>query len=98
MSYTKILVPTDFSTHSRVALEHAPTMAERFASHIELIHVWELPPSVPEVMVTLGGGPPTAVREYLREQAQKDMEALLGELRRSGLTVHGRTEQGDPAR
>jgi nucleotide-binding universal stress UspA family protein len=97
MSYTKILVPTDFSAHSRVALEHARNIAERFGSHIELIHVWELPPIVPEVMVTLGGGPPTAVRDYLREQAQKDMEELLGELRGTGLTVHGRTEQGDPA-
>jgi nucleotide-binding universal stress UspA family protein len=98
MSYGKILVPTDFSAHSRLAIEHAHVLAERFGSRIELIHVWELPPIVPEVMVTLGGGRPTAVRDYLREQAQRDMEALLTDLRRTGMIVHGRTEQGDPAR
>jgi nucleotide-binding universal stress UspA family protein len=45
MSYQirRILVPTDFSEPSDVALELAIEMARRFSSELELFHAQELP-------------------------------------------------------
>lgn len=40
-AFRKILVPTDFSSSSRAALDHAAVIANRFQSEIALIHVIE---------------------------------------------------------
>ena len=39
----RILVPTDFSEHSRQALERALELAERMGASIDLLHVWDPP-------------------------------------------------------
>ncbi len=40
----RILVPIDFSDHSRLALEFAGSLAEQFDAEIELVHVVEKSP------------------------------------------------------
>ena len=40
--FSRILVPTDFSEHSDMALEHARVLATKFGSTLHLLHVLEL--------------------------------------------------------
>jgi nucleotide-binding universal stress UspA family protein len=43
MSFSRILVASDFSDSSREALELALVIAEKFGSELTLLHCWELP-------------------------------------------------------
>jgi nucleotide-binding universal stress UspA family protein len=57
----RILVPTDFSEHSRQALERALELAERMGASIDLLHVWDPPGHLEPYTVDLlpespGGG------------------------------------------
>ena len=52
----RILVPVDFSTCSRAALEYAAVIARRFGSGVDVLHVWEPPRYVgPDMTVTIPG-------------------------------------------
>ena len=41
MSFKKILVPTDFSIHAGVALDHALDLARVFEASVTLLHTYE---------------------------------------------------------
>ena len=43
-----IVVPTDFSTESLKAIEHASALAKEFGAALWLVHVVERPPVLPE--------------------------------------------------
>ena len=67
ISIKKILVPLDFSAHSRAVFNYAITLAARFQSEIVLLHVFE--PVVPELKVLEGA---FAGRGF-REEAAKEL-------------------------
>jgi nucleotide-binding universal stress UspA family protein len=43
MKLERILVPVDFSDHSRHALDYAIGVAEKFGSKVHVLHVFEIP-------------------------------------------------------
>lgn len=91
----RILVATDFSQHSRLALKYAATLAQAFQAEVILCHVLEKPDflsSLPPVME--GYFPPNLV-ELHEKHARKECESLLTE---SGIT-NGRIvlPHGSPA-
>lgn len=47
MKLENILVPIDFSDHSRAALELGEDLAEKFDAALHLVHVYPLPVAVP---------------------------------------------------
>jgi nucleotide-binding universal stress UspA family protein len=95
MDIKKILVPTDFSANARAAIAPARVLAERFGARVDVIYVYEtLPLGIPEWNALGPDGNPIAARLFLKNLAEQEMEKLLGELRRSGMTVHGRLEEG----
>ena len=60
----KILVPVDYSDGSRVAMEYALFLAERFDAEIEVLHVAEIPLGEEEHTVVK---PDTGEEEFLSE-------------------------------
>ena len=52
--FSRILVPTDFSEHSDMALEHARALATKFGSTLHLLHVLEL--SLDSLLVQVASG------------------------------------------
>ncbi|MBK8480859.1 MAG: universal stress protein [Proteobacteria bacterium] len=94
----KILVPTDFSACSRLALDYALFFAEHLGSQIDLLHVWEPPRYViPEVTVQLPGEVRQSLASFARAAAGKEMNELLALLAAPDhVQVRGRLESGDP--
>ena len=79
----KILVPVDFSSCSKHALERAVELAERyFGASIDVLHVWEPPRSFETTP--------------MRVEALRGMEALLAEHEANGIVKFTRLhESGD---
>lgn len=70
----RILVPTDFSEHSKKALRYAVALAQVHRSQIQLLHVLELP----LYPVSFGVGPVTIppISEELRQAASNHLELM----------------------
>jgi nucleotide-binding universal stress UspA family protein len=97
MTINKILVPVDFSERSRLGLEHADAVAQRFGSSLVLLHV--VPPAPREYAVIdegfafPGSGQPL---EQLISKIEQRMTALL-EAVRPRADVEKLIVHGDPA-
>jgi nucleotide-binding universal stress UspA family protein len=81
VSFSKILVPVDFGGGSRTAVEHAIGLAERFDAQVTLLHVHVPPYYVGDVPVTVAGANPQPLADYIRTQAQSELDALLEDVR-----------------
>lgn len=91
LEFRRILVPTDFSTGARSALECARTIARGFQSEIYLLHV------IPSDVFELAS--PETSREALamaRESAKQQLDALAMEGESQGI-VHQTTLAEGPA-
>lgn len=79
MSIRRILVPVDYSEHSRAALAYAGFLAQRFGSKLEVIHVWDRPPYVSESLSAKrpAGAAQRPLPELIREDAERDMQEFL---------------------
>lgn len=77
----KILVPVDFSSCSKQALEYAVELAERyFGASIDVLHVWEPPRYIGlNTPILSTNGSRTSIEQAAKIQALKDMEALVAE-------------------
>ena len=73
--YRTILVPYDFSEHSRKALETALDLGRRFDSNLHLLHVVN-PPSVAHPTIGTAATPPASLLADLREAAAKSLDAV----------------------
>ncbi|MDQ3264292.1 MAG: universal stress protein [Myxococcota bacterium] len=76
--YRRILVPTDFSDNSRVALEQAVSLAQALGASIDLLHVWEPPRYIaPDLMLAVPGWSAVSLEQYSRAEAAKALEQYL---------------------
>jgi universal stress protein A len=91
---TTILVPTDFSAHSAMALEHAIELARRFSGTIHLLHAYSIviPALYPEPIRL----PPTVI-EDLRESARNQLESQAKRLAGLGIPHQAHVIPGSPA-
>lgn len=84
-----LLVPTDFSENAATAYDYAIDIANRFGSHITLVHAYHLA-STATVMVS--------VEDMMKEDAEAEMNALLAQLRtrlQHGASIEGKVVRGD---
>jgi universal stress protein A len=97
LSIKKILTPVDFSSCSRAALDHALVFAERFGAKVDVLHVWDVPPSVRSDMLFVADGNDSEPAEsVVSSAAGREMNGFLHGLPadKKGL-VHVRMEHGD---
>ena len=70
--FKRILVPTDFSTASRLALDYAIDLSTRYGASIDLLHVIDTPADVTTYPDGFFAGLP-ALREQLHEEAERQL-------------------------
>jgi universal stress protein A len=75
----QILVPVDYSSHSRAALAAAIALAQRFNASVEVVHVWDRPSYVTEAVMVGQAGKQKPLGELIRENAETDMGRFLAE-------------------
>ena len=95
----RILVPVDFSSCSKAALERAAELAKAFGAELHLLHVWEAPAFVaPEAMVGVAGSSQT-LSQLARDHATQGLAEFVASAKEAGIEVASTlVEQGDPAR
>lgn len=71
----KILVPIDFSEHSRKALQYAVSFAKQFGASIDLIYVVE--PTVYPADFSFGQVGFPAIEDELRKRGAEELDDLL---------------------
>lgn len=81
-AFRRILVPVDFSSSSRAALDCALVLADQLGATIDVLHAWTAPAYVsPHVAVQIGtAGQAQTLEQIAREEAQREMNAFLGDL------------------
>jgi nucleotide-binding universal stress UspA family protein len=89
----RILVPTDFSEHSALALRHACELARLCGAELRLLTSAYLSP----VWVAERAAPiPEEYRQAVRKQAEHDLEVLARTLRELGLRVSSSVSSDHP--
>lgn len=91
--YKKILVPTDFSKHSELALARAGELIEEGGT-IEILHTWQLPGGPATYWGSFGQG----LRESLEANAQSKGEELLAKFSTDKATYNYSVIEGSPRR
>jgi nucleotide-binding universal stress UspA family protein len=79
LSFEQILVPVDYSAHSRSALGAALSLAQRFGATVEVVHVWDRPSYVTDAVMVGHLGAQKPLGELIRENAESDMGKFLAE-------------------
>jgi nucleotide-binding universal stress UspA family protein len=95
MPIRNILVPTDFSGHSAVALEQAIELAKQHSATIHLLHSYWVAISVddPDLLAL-----PDGVVEKLRSAAGAELEQLKKRVLQAGVACESRLVSAPPFR
>jgi universal stress protein A len=80
--FRKILVPSDFSSHSESALDLAIELAKDSDAEIHLVHAYELPASV---TMAYGVAIPQAVWDGVQEAASNRLDELVAKTEAAGV-------------
>jgi nucleotide-binding universal stress UspA family protein len=95
----RILVPVDYSKHSREVLAVALKLAERLGAELDVLHVWESMPEFPgSWTVTTPAGEKRPINELVRECAEREMDEFLADALPRGVRVTHRVTPGHPVR
>jgi len=96
-TFTRILVPTDFSIQSESALAYARELAERFGASIHLLHVLEDPYATSAYATEVYGYLPPGLKETWQKNAEEKLDTLLPAADRIRLGVTSAVIFGRPA-
>jgi nucleotide-binding universal stress UspA family protein len=83
----QILVPVDFSSASKVALDQAAALAQQLNAVVDILHVWDLPASVKDDDVIELQGLPSTVADAVRHYAKDTLAAFTKKAQQSGIAV-----------
>ena len=79
MTPKKILVPTDYSPSSKLALQYAVTLAAAFHSKVHVFNAWEVPPYLRPDLTVWVGDVSTTLSIHACAEAQKGMREFLAD-------------------
>jgi nucleotide-binding universal stress UspA family protein len=94
-SMNKILVPTDFSKQSELALEAAVTLAKKFDAAIVLMHAYQLP-AYPYPLATQANGTPVDMVEHIEHGARAALQTAAARHGASGVVITTVLNAGAP--
>ena len=99
MAIRKILVPVDYSDHSRAALAFAVDLARKTEAVLDIVHVWDRPSYVSDSLVVRhSDGATRTLVEMIRENAEREMEEFLENAKiPSDVRFERRLVSGNPA-
>ena len=98
MPIHRILVPIDYSPCSRAALRFASELAQKFNASLDVVHVWDRPSYVSNVMMaTTEPVSGQSLIRLIQENAQRDLDEFLQGTELPPGSVAGRLLSGDPA-
>lgn len=83
----QILVPVDFSSASKVALDQAAELARQIHAVVDILHVWDLPAIVRDDDVTELQGLPSTVSDAVCHYAKNTLAAFTRKAQESGVVV-----------
>lgn len=99
MKQKRILVPVDYSSSSAGALQLAATLAPKLDASLDVVHVWDRPSYVSDVVMTRSE--PVSGKSLIRmiqENAQKDLDSFLASAQLpAGIPLTSRLIAGEPA-
>lgn len=97
--FRRILVPVDYSEHSRASVQVALDLAKAVGASVDIVHVLDRPVYVSDgVMVRRSGEDQRSLSDLIRENAENEMGAFLtGLALPDGVTVTHRMCSGEPA-
>lgn len=88
----RILAPVDFGACSATSLAQAVALAEKQPEgSLRVLHVYEPPYYAPEALVNLPGEPPLPMVDYVRQEAERQLETFLA-AKRCGALLGGRLD------
>lgn len=94
----RILVPVDFSEHSRIALRFATSLARQLDAKLVLLHVWEPPQYVsPDIMLSVPGWSAMSLEAFSHAEALSAVDVFLEGADIGAPPPEVRIETGDPA-
>lgn len=77
MSIQRILIPVDFSDCARAAVRYGLSLASRLGAEVEILHVFEPPYYVGDMMVQPPDAAAVSVHDYVRTQSEKLLQEML---------------------
>jgi universal stress protein A len=97
--FRSILVPVDYSDHSKESARFAARLAASLGATLQIVHVWDKPTYATDaVLVRTPGKENRSLIEMIRENAEHDMSQFLAELALpSDVKVTHRLLSGDPS-
>ncbi|MCK6572279.1 universal stress protein [Myxococcota bacterium] len=88
----RILAPVDFGTCSSASLAQAVAITRsQPEATLRVLHVYEPPYYAPEALVNLPGEPPLPMVDYVRQEAERQLEGFLS-VRRDAADLGGRLD------
>lgn len=91
----RILIPTDFSKFSQIALTYASAFAEKFAAELYLLHViQDLAVFIPD-MITVAP-PPVPTVEQMTKAVQEAFDRIIKDNRLDRFPIHRDVREGTP--
>ncbi|HEV2948349.1 MAG TPA: universal stress protein [Gemmataceae bacterium] len=91
----RILIPTDFSKFSQIALTYASAFAEKFSAELYLLHViQDLAVFIPD-MITVAP-PPAPTVEQMTRAVQDAFDRLIKDNRLERFQIHRDVREGTP--
>lgn len=97
--FRSILVPVDYSEHSKASVRYAAKLAELVSATLHVVHVWDRPTYASDaVLVRRQGEDNCSLAELIQRNAESDMKDFLVSLALpSGVKLTHALLSGDPA-
>jgi universal stress protein A len=97
--FRSILVPVDYSEHSKLSLGYAVRLAGEVGGSLHVVHVWDRPTYASDaVLVRRPGEENSTLSELIQKNAQKDMDDFLRSVTvPSSVPMTHELASGDPA-